>query len=116
MTLQKYVSAENGGGMNVTVDRDIPSSWETFRVRCLTNLLMLMMCCSNFILFLQLLILLSDELSRKLKLLGNGHNIVYQFINTSNLSCKWRCKHFYIERNRMQMGEHNANGGNNRET
>ncbi|GMP25969.1 hypothetical protein CsSME_00002601 [Camellia sinensis var. sinensis] len=30
VTLQKYVSAENGGGMNVTVDRDIPSSWETF--------------------------------------------------------------------------------------
>ncbi|XP_057491007.1 probable glucan 1,3-beta-glucosidase A isoform X2 [Actinidia eriantha] len=31
VTLQKYVSAEEGGGMNVTVDRDIPSSWETFR-------------------------------------------------------------------------------------
>ncbi|KAI5669802.1 hypothetical protein M9H77_19655 [Catharanthus roseus] len=30
--LQKYVSAENGGGMNVTVDRDIPLSWETFRL------------------------------------------------------------------------------------
>lgn len=28
----KYVSAENGGGMNVTVDRDISSSWETFRL------------------------------------------------------------------------------------
>lgn len=33
VTLQKYVSAENGGGMNVRVDRDVPSSWETFRVR-----------------------------------------------------------------------------------
>ncbi|GAB4847242.1 hypothetical protein Ancab_026283 [Ancistrocladus abbreviatus] len=32
VTLQKYVSAENGGGGNVTVDRDIPSSWETFRL------------------------------------------------------------------------------------
>ncbi|XP_057491034.1 probable glucan 1,3-beta-glucosidase A isoform X2 [Actinidia eriantha] len=32
VTLQKYVSAEEGGGMNVTVDRDIPSSWETFRL------------------------------------------------------------------------------------
>ncbi|KAJ7945441.1 Glucan 1,3-beta-glucosidase [Quillaja saponaria] len=30
VTLQKYVSAENGGGRNVTVDRDVPSSWETF--------------------------------------------------------------------------------------
>ncbi|XP_027079418.1 probable glucan 1,3-beta-glucosidase A isoform X2 [Coffea arabica] len=29
--LQKYVSADNGGGMNVTVDRDTPLSWETFR-------------------------------------------------------------------------------------
>lgn len=33
VTLKKYVSAENGGGMNVTVDRDDPSSWETFKVR-----------------------------------------------------------------------------------
>jgi hypothetical protein len=33
LTLQKYVSADNGGGMNVTVDRDVPSSWETFKVR-----------------------------------------------------------------------------------
>ncbi|XP_004502398.1 probable glucan 1,3-beta-glucosidase A isoform X1 [Cicer arietinum] len=32
VTLQKYVSAENGGGMNVTVDRDVSSSWETFRL------------------------------------------------------------------------------------
>lgn len=32
VTLQKYVSAENGGGMNVRVDRDVPSSWETFRL------------------------------------------------------------------------------------
>ncbi|CBI38533.3 unnamed protein product, partial [Vitis vinifera] len=36
LMLQKYVSAENGGGMGVTVDKDVPSSWETFRVRCLT--------------------------------------------------------------------------------
>ncbi|RXI07849.1 hypothetical protein DVH24_014415 [Malus domestica] len=26
-----YVSAENGGGMNVSVNRDIASLWETFR-------------------------------------------------------------------------------------
>ncbi|KAL1289966.1 hypothetical protein HN51_058333 [Arachis hypogaea] len=32
VTLQKYVSADNGGGMNVTVDRDVASSWETFRL------------------------------------------------------------------------------------
>lgn len=32
VTLQKYVSAEGGGGMNVTVDRDVASTWETFRV------------------------------------------------------------------------------------
>ena len=31
-TLQKYVSADNGGGGNVTVDRDVPSTWETFKV------------------------------------------------------------------------------------
>ncbi|KAK3042942.1 hypothetical protein RJ639_001018, partial [Escallonia herrerae] len=37
VALQKYVSSENGGDMNVTVDRDVPSSWETFRVRCQTN-------------------------------------------------------------------------------
>ncbi|XAR73448.1 Glucan 1,3-beta-glucosidase [Bertholletia excelsa] len=30
--MQKYVCAENGGGTNVTVDRDIASSWETFRL------------------------------------------------------------------------------------
>ncbi|KAJ9670186.1 hypothetical protein PVL29_026621 [Vitis rotundifolia] len=30
--LQKYVSAENGGGMGVTVDKDVASSWETFRL------------------------------------------------------------------------------------
>ncbi|XP_065875449.1 probable glucan 1,3-beta-glucosidase A isoform X1 [Euphorbia lathyris] len=30
VTLQKYVSAENGGGMGITVDRDVASSWETF--------------------------------------------------------------------------------------
>ncbi|XP_026391108.1 glucan 1,3-beta-glucosidase-like isoform X2 [Papaver somniferum] len=27
----KYVSAQDGGGQNVNVDRDVPSSWETFR-------------------------------------------------------------------------------------
>ncbi|KAJ0975286.1 hypothetical protein J5N97_017251 [Dioscorea zingiberensis] len=32
VTLGKYVSAVNGGGMNVTMDRDIPSLWETFKV------------------------------------------------------------------------------------
>ncbi|KAK1370858.1 putative glucan 1,3-beta-glucosidase A [Heracleum sosnowskyi] len=32
VTLQKYVSSENGGGMNVSVDKDMPSSWETFRL------------------------------------------------------------------------------------
>lgn len=35
--LQKYVSAENGGGMGVTVDRDATSSWETFRVGYLSH-------------------------------------------------------------------------------
>ena len=30
--LQKYVSAENGGDMGVTVDKDVASSWETFRL------------------------------------------------------------------------------------
>ncbi|KAE8715808.1 Basic helix-loop-helix DNA-binding superfamily protein, putative isoform 1 [Hibiscus syriacus] len=29
-TLQKYVSAENGGGMDISVNRDEASSWETF--------------------------------------------------------------------------------------
>ncbi|KAI4325677.1 hypothetical protein MLD38_031055 [Melastoma candidum] len=29
VTLQKYVSADNGGGSSVSVDRDSPSSWET---------------------------------------------------------------------------------------
>lgn len=32
VTLQKYVSADNGGGMNVSVDRDVPSTWETFKL------------------------------------------------------------------------------------
>ncbi|KAE8000000.1 hypothetical protein FH972_004372 [Carpinus fangiana] len=32
VTLQKYVCAENEGGMNVTVSRDIASSWETFKL------------------------------------------------------------------------------------
>ncbi|XP_020597254.1 uncharacterized protein LOC110037033, partial [Phalaenopsis equestris] len=31
VALQKFVSAANGGGSNVTVDRDIPSWWETFK-------------------------------------------------------------------------------------
>ncbi|MBA0850688.1 hypothetical protein Goshw_004322 [Gossypium schwendimanii] len=30
VTLQKYVSADNGGGMDISVDRDDASSWETF--------------------------------------------------------------------------------------
>ncbi|KAG6666677.1 probable glucan 1,3-beta-glucosidase A isoform X2 [Carya illinoinensis] len=32
VTLQKYVCAENGGGSNVTVGRDVASSWETFKL------------------------------------------------------------------------------------
>ncbi|KAK9285831.1 hypothetical protein L1049_025032 [Liquidambar formosana] len=32
VTSQKYMSADNGGGMGVTVDRDAASSWETFRL------------------------------------------------------------------------------------
>ncbi|KAK6154189.1 hypothetical protein DH2020_013828 [Rehmannia glutinosa] len=31
VTSEKYVSAENGGGSTVAVDRDIPLAWETFR-------------------------------------------------------------------------------------
>lgn len=37
VTLDKYVSAENGGGANVSVSRDVASSWETLRVRCSIN-------------------------------------------------------------------------------
>ncbi|KAB1214504.1 putative glucan 1,3-beta-glucosidase A [Morella rubra] len=32
VTLQKYMCAENGGGVNVTVNRDVASSWETFKI------------------------------------------------------------------------------------
>nr|GMD68592.1 probable glucan 1,3-beta-glucosidase A isoform X1 [Ipomoea batatas] len=32
VTLQKYISAENRGGSDVTVDKDTPLSWETFRL------------------------------------------------------------------------------------
>ncbi|XP_062006431.1 probable glucan 1,3-beta-glucosidase A isoform X1 [Rosa rugosa] len=32
VTLDKYVSAENGGGANVSVSRDAASSWETLRL------------------------------------------------------------------------------------
>ncbi|KAJ4965013.1 hypothetical protein NE237_016862 [Protea cynaroides] len=32
VALQKYVSAENGGGQVVTVDKNVPSSWETLRL------------------------------------------------------------------------------------
>ncbi|XP_006353195.1 probable glucan 1,3-beta-glucosidase A isoform X1 [Solanum tuberosum] len=32
VTLQKYISAQNGGGMNVSVDRDNPLEWETFKL------------------------------------------------------------------------------------
>ena len=39
VVLNKYVSAANGGGSNVTVDRDVASTWETFRVRSTWNLL-----------------------------------------------------------------------------
>lgn len=41
VTLQKFVSAENGGGAGVTVNRDVASSWETFRVRCSNRLFFL---------------------------------------------------------------------------
>ncbi|XP_043714154.1 probable glucan 1,3-beta-glucosidase A isoform X4 [Telopea speciosissima] len=37
--LQKYVSAENGGGQSLTVDRDIPSPWETFRATLANQLI-----------------------------------------------------------------------------
>ncbi|PIA52002.1 hypothetical protein AQUCO_01000111v1 [Aquilegia coerulea] len=30
--LQKYISAEKGGGSNISVDRDTPSQWEQFRL------------------------------------------------------------------------------------
>ena len=33
MSGNKYVSADNGGGGAVAVDRDVPLAWETFRVR-----------------------------------------------------------------------------------
>lgn len=55
VALQKYVSADNGGGMNVTVDRDAPSSWETFRVRSKVamvfyfNFLSSIICCNDLI-------------------------------------------------------------------
>ena len=39
VTLQKYVCAESGGGMDISVDRDDASSWETFTVRSETILL-----------------------------------------------------------------------------
>ncbi|KAK3131960.1 hypothetical protein QOZ80_6AG0513900 [Eleusine coracana subsp. coracana] len=32
VVLNKYISAANGGGSNVTVDRDVASTWETFRL------------------------------------------------------------------------------------
>ncbi|KAL0396529.1 UNVERIFIED_CONTAM: hypothetical protein Scaly_0101300, partial [Sesamum calycinum] len=32
VTLNKYVSADNGGGATIAVDRDFPQSWETFRL------------------------------------------------------------------------------------
>ncbi|KAH7566864.1 hypothetical protein JRO89_XS08G0246200 [Xanthoceras sorbifolium] len=38
VTLQKYVCAENGGGMDVSVNRDVASSWETFTDRNFTIL------------------------------------------------------------------------------
>jgi DNA primase len=30
--LQKYVTASGGGGGNVTVNQDVASTWETFKV------------------------------------------------------------------------------------
>jgi len=39
VVLNKYVSAANGGGSNVTVESDVASTWETFRVRSTWNLL-----------------------------------------------------------------------------
>lgn len=39
VVLNKYISAANGGGSNVTVDRDVASAWETFRVRSTWNVL-----------------------------------------------------------------------------
>ncbi|XP_040363658.1 uncharacterized protein LOC112173299 [Rosa chinensis] len=35
VTLDKYVFAENGGGANVSVSRDVASSWETLRIGCI---------------------------------------------------------------------------------
>ncbi|KAL3845143.1 hypothetical protein ACJIZ3_002546 [Penstemon smallii] len=32
VTLKKFISADNGGGATVTVDSDVPSSWETFKL------------------------------------------------------------------------------------
>ncbi|KAI3874376.1 hypothetical protein MKX03_025848 [Papaver bracteatum] len=32
VSLNKYVTAQDGGGQSVSVDREVPSSWETFRV------------------------------------------------------------------------------------
>ncbi|KAI3923540.1 hypothetical protein MKW92_024241 [Papaver armeniacum] len=32
VSLNKYVTAQDGGGQSVSVDRDVPSSWETFRL------------------------------------------------------------------------------------
>lgn len=37
VTLEKYVCAESGGGTDLSVTRDVASSWETFTVRCLPN-------------------------------------------------------------------------------
>jgi hypothetical protein len=36
VVLNRYISAANGDGSNVTVDRDVASTWETFRVGNLT--------------------------------------------------------------------------------
>jgi hypothetical protein len=47
----KYVSAENGGGMGVTVYRDVAFSWETFKVKCQTKLFMLTLM-DNFALYI----------------------------------------------------------------
>ncbi|KAG6472067.1 hypothetical protein ZIOFF_069522 [Zingiber officinale] len=40
--LQKYVSVVDGGGGNVTVDRDVASAWETFKEALKTSVLQLL--------------------------------------------------------------------------
>lgn len=75
----KYVSAENGGGMGVTVDRDVAFSWETFKVKCQTKLFMLTLM-DNFALSSSehLLILFTIPLnSFQCVVLSMAHNIKF---------------------------------------